>query len=125
MTDATGTKPTLMLAAPLPLPAVAVMVTLPAAFAVTRPAPETVATDMLLERQSGVIPLSSWPAASVSIADSCAGSPSTIVAGAFKIWIETKTERLTTAALGTIASISCRPSFRGCPERRKRRRKAC
>ena len=71
---------TVTLAVPLRPSLVAVIVAVPAATPVTRPAPETVATWALSVVQVTVRPLSGWPAASLGVAVSCTVLPAATVA---------------------------------------------
>src|SRR5690242_2652483 len=80
VTDATGTFETVMLAVPLWPSLVAVIVAEPAAEAVTRPLPLTVATEPLLDAQVIVRPVNTLPPESVSVACSCTVAPATSVA---------------------------------------------
>ena len=59
---------------PLAPPAAAVIVALPACFAVTTPLEDTLATE-LLELAHATLPLSALPAASLSLAESCCVPP--------------------------------------------------
>src|SRR5258705_3987205 len=79
-TDATGTCETVIAAVPFLPSLVAVIVTGPAAFAVTRPFASTVATVALLVCHVTTRPVSGVPAASFGVAVSCTGAPTTTLA---------------------------------------------
>jgi hypothetical protein len=77
VTDATGTTVTVTVAVPLFPSLVAVIVAEPAAFAVTSPAALTVATVVVLLAHVIVRPVSTFPAESFVVTDSCAVWPRT------------------------------------------------
>ena len=77
VTEATGATVTVTAAVPLFPSLVAVTVAEPAAFAATRPLALTVATDVLLLPHVIVRPISTLPAESLVVTDSCAVWPTT------------------------------------------------
>jgi hypothetical protein len=81
LNDATGADVTVSVALPLFPSLFAVMWAMPVASAVTTPAVDTVATDVLSEFQVIVRPVSTPPPASSVVADACAVSTAVIVFG--------------------------------------------
>ena len=75
LTELTAPAVTLSDEEPFAPPAAAVIVALPAVFAVTRPLEDTVATEVL-ELDHATLSLSELPDASVSLAESCCVPPS-------------------------------------------------
>src|SRR5438132_4685965 len=96
LTDATGTRLTVTAALPAFPSLVAVIVADPAAAPVTSPLADTVATAQALDVQATARPVSTLPAASLSVAVSCAAPPSRMTA---------VTGPITTDATGTFATL--------------------
>jgi hypothetical protein len=96
-TDATAIVVAVIEAVPLWPPLVAVIVAVPAAITVTKPLPDTVATDALLVAQVTALPVSAFPFASSGVAVSCAVCPNDTLAVA---------GLTTTEATGASATVS-------------------
>jgi len=80
VTDATGTRVTVIAAPPACPSLVAVIVALPVATLLTRPLPFTVATAAFVVAHVTVRPLNGLPSASIGVAVSCADCPTAMLA---------------------------------------------